>query len=237
MMRKDNRPYWLKQSMDRFNQQYVDWYVAPQLDRVGEDFQVAGSRHLQISGAGVRVEDHVHVMALKDSPVRLSSFDGQGNIDIGSFCVINPGVRMTSAEHIQIGESCLFAMHCYLSDADWHDTHARIFAPGKTSKIVLEDNVWIGDSAFIGKGVTLGENSIVGAYSVVTKDVPANTIVGGNPAREIGRVNPDEVVTRRAMFEGDVSYNEFAADGFKRASASNTLLGFLGSLIKPGPAD
>lgn len=51
--------------------------------------------------------------------------------------------------------------------------------------IVIERNVWIAAGAIIIGGVTVGENSVVAAGSVVTKDVPANTLVGGNPARVI----------------------------------------------------
>ncbi len=54
-----------------------------------------------------------------------------------------------------------------------------------TNPIVIEKNVWIGAGAIIIGGVTVGENSVVAAGSVVTKDVPPNTLVGGNPARVI----------------------------------------------------
>lgn len=49
--------------------------------------------------------------------------------------------------------------------------------------IVLKEKTWIGSNATILPGVTVGENSVVAAEAVVTKDVPANTIVGGNPAK------------------------------------------------------
>jgi maltose O-acetyltransferase len=54
--------------------------------------------------------------------------------------------------------------------------------------IKVEDNVWIGANATILPGVTIGKNSIVGAGAVVTKDVPENTIVGGNPAKVIRNI-------------------------------------------------
>jgi acetyltransferase-like isoleucine patch superfamily enzyme len=52
----------------------------------------------------------------------------------------------------------------------------------KTAPVKIADNVWIGMNALILKGVTVGENSVVAAGSVVTKSVPANTVVAGNPA-------------------------------------------------------
>lgn len=58
--------------------------------------------------------------------------------------------------------------------------------------ITVEDNVWIGGSATILPGVTIGKNSIIAAGAVVTKDVAANTIVGGNPAQFIRAINEED---------------------------------------------
>jgi acetyltransferase-like isoleucine patch superfamily enzyme len=54
--------------------------------------------------------------------------------------------------------------------------------PLKTAPVIIEDNVWIGMNAVILKGVTIGENSVVAAGAVVSKSVPANVVVAGNPA-------------------------------------------------------
>ena len=90
-----------------------------------------------------------------------------------------------AAESIIIGDACMIAHGVYISDADWHGIYDRAIPVGKTAPIVLEDNVWIGDRAVVGKGVTIGKNSIVAAGAVVVKDVPANVVVGGNPAKII----------------------------------------------------
>jgi acetyltransferase-like isoleucine patch superfamily enzyme len=59
---------------------------------------------------------------------------------------------------------------------------------------VLERGAWIGDSAIVCKGVRVGENSIVGAGAVVTKDVPPNVIVAGNPARVVKKLDPKKII-------------------------------------------
>lgn len=58
--------------------------------------------------------------------------------------------------------------------------------------IIIEDGVWIGGHAVIGAGVTVGKNSIIGAGSVVTGDIPANSVAVGNPARVIRKINIDD---------------------------------------------
>lgn len=57
--------------------------------------------------------------------------------------------------------------------------------------VIIEDNVWIGMYCFIGKGVTIGEGSIVARQSVVTNDVPPFTVVAGNPARDVKKLDKD----------------------------------------------
>jgi acetyltransferase-like isoleucine patch superfamily enzyme len=236
-MRRDHRPIWLKNLQDAANRAYVDWRIKPQLDSVGNDFRVMYPGHLQLSGPNIHIGNHVHVMALYDRPVRLSVFEGLGEIRVGHYCIINPGSRVSSADRITIGDSCMLAMNAYLSDADWHDTQHRIFAPGKTAPITLQDNVWIGESALVGKGVTVGENSIVGACSVVTKDVPPNSIVAGAPAKLVGQVDPDNLTSRKAMFSMEQPYDEFELDYYSNLLGGNTLAGWLRASILPGPED
>jgi len=69
-----------------------------------------------------------------------------------------------------------------IMDGDYHLEDTRTSAP---RPIFISDNVWIGYGCAIMKGVHIGENSIIGINSVVIKDVPANVIVAGNPARVI----------------------------------------------------
>lgn len=236
-MRQDHRPYWLKQISDWLNQTYVDSFCRPQFEVSGCDLRVINPRHLQISGPNISIGNHVHFMALADKPVRLAVFEGLGSISIGDYSIVNPGVRISSADAITTGHSCMLAMNCYLTDADWHDLQHRIYAPGAHRPIVLKDNVWVGDSALITKGVTIGNNSIVGAYAVVTGDVPDNTIVAGNPARVIRTLDATHLTTRQQLFTAETSYDDFEADYYRRQLKGNQLAGWLRSLIKPRTTD
>lgn len=92
---------------------------------------------------------------------------------------------------IHIGQQCLLAGGIVIQDNDGHPIDAVARRAGEpapetaVAAVTIGDGVWIGRRSMILKGVTLGENAIVGAGSVVLHDVPANTIVAGNPARVI----------------------------------------------------
>jgi len=240
LLRHDHRPLYVKKLFDWLNMLYSNHFIKPQFDRVGQGCEFNSPRHIDVSGGRICLGDRVHITALPDKPVRLAAFpteDGQGSIRIGNYCTVNPGVRITSASAIEIDDSCMIAMNAYLSDADWHDIHHRIYAPGRSAPIRLEKNVWIGDSAFITKGVTIGENSVVGAYSVVSKDVPANSIVVGNPARVIRELDPSHLTTREHLFTSLGDYDEFQSDHFKKQLKNNRLASWLRSLLMPSVKD
>ena len=80
-----------------------------------------------------------------------------------------------------IGKNCAISWNCQILDDDFHRIGDNLTA----KPIIIEDKVWIGASATILKGVTIGKGSIIAANSVVTKDVPEFTLVGGNPAKII----------------------------------------------------
>jgi acetyltransferase-like isoleucine patch superfamily enzyme len=236
-MRRDLRPYLLHRLQTRWQTWWVNHFLQPQLDVCGVGLQVIEPRHLQISGPHVRLGNHVHIMTLREAPVRLSVFEEMGSISIGDYCLINPGVRVTSAEAITIGRSCMLAMHCSVNDADWHDLQHRIYAPGKTAKVVLEDNVWLGEGVRVLKGVTIGENTVVGAGSVVTRSLPANVIAAGNPAREIKPLKTSERTTREALFTMDQTYDQFADEWMRDRLKANSWFSWLRSFLFPGKSD
>ncbi len=92
--------------------------------------------------------------------------------------------------------STLFCYCRFLWEASFHpltpEGRARDFLAGAHAPIVIEDDVFIGMNSLILKGVTIGRGSVVGAGSVVTRDVPAGVVVAGNPATVVRRLEDEQ---------------------------------------------
>ncbi len=113
------------------------------------------------------------------------------NISIGDGSWVNFGLTALDVAPIVIGQDVLIGPNCSLYTAI-HPTEPgpRRAKWESAAPITLEDNVWLGGSVVICPGVTIGENTIVGAGAVVTRDIPANLIAVGNPARVIRALDP-----------------------------------------------
>ena len=184
---------------------YVRHFIKPQFKSLGKGGAYFKPRYINVFGGNVSIDDYPTLIGSSDANIQFTSWDigeHHGEIKIGKFCLITPGVRIMSAESIVIGDACMIAHGAYISDADWHGIYDRAKPVGNTRPVIFEDNVWIGDRAVVGKGVTIGKNSIVAAGAVVVKDVPANVVVGGNPAKIIKALDPEiDGVTRIKLFE------------------------------------
>ena len=239
-MRQDHRPYALKRLLARFELAWVNHFLRPQADAFGTTGMVMKPWHVHLHGAHIQIGEQIHIIAASDRKVALTTWnfeDDQGHISIGDYCLICPGVRIDSATSVTLGNNCMLAAGAYLSDADWHDHYDRTRPVGKTEPIVLEDNVWIGEGAMVAKGVRIGENSIVGARSLVTRDVPANTIVGGNPAQPLKTMDPQESIrTRRELLADPQHANKM--DQLERyVLGNNSWWRWLRTTVKPGRLD
>ena len=162
---------------------------------------------------------------------------GKGHITIGNYCLVCPGVRISSAVGITIGDNCMIANGAYITDSDWHGIYNRI-SFGKASPVTIGRNSWIGDSAIICKGVSIGENSIVGAGAIVVDAVPPNCVAAGNPARVVKQLDPEETFTTRAEFFSDPAKLSRDFMAWEQAMLrGNTLFGWLRHLLFPAKGD
>jgi virginiamycin A acetyltransferase len=120
-------------------------------------------------------------------------FDFTGDkLIIGKFCMIASGVEfiMNGANHLV---NALSTYPFAIFGNGWQEAMAGREYPFK-GNIEIGNDVWIGHKAVIMAGVKIGDGAIIGAYSIVTKDVEPYAIVGGNPAREIKKRFPEEVI-------------------------------------------
>lgn len=109
------------------------------------------------------------------------------NITFGENVFVNANVHMQDQGGIRIGNNVLIGHQVVIAtlDHDLDPNHRGILHP---APVVIEDDVWIGSNATITKGVTIGQGAVIAAGSVVTKDVPPMTIVGGVPAKMIKEI-------------------------------------------------
>jgi acetyltransferase-like isoleucine patch superfamily enzyme len=113
-------------------------------------------------------------------------------IRIGTGSFLNLGVMVAAIELVEIGAHCMFANGCFVTDADhrYDDPSLPVPYQGFTTKgpTRIGDNVWCGANVVVTSGVTIGERCVIGANSVVTRDIPAHSIAVGAPARVIKAV-------------------------------------------------
>jgi acetyltransferase-like isoleucine patch superfamily enzyme len=165
--------------------------------RFSSEAEVLSSRGVN----SVRIGDHGHIRG------ELFVFPHAGRIEIGDWVYV--GVRTSiwsaSLDGVRIGDRVLIASDVVIHDTNGHplDAPARfeqtvaILSRGhpddietiESQGIVIENDAWIGTKATILKGVTVGEGAVVGACSVVTRDVEPFTVVAGNPARVVKRLD------------------------------------------------
>lgn len=154
---------------------------------VGEDFRLVGEKYIKIgndfmAGRGMVLEayDSHEGSFQKFSP----------NIKIGDNVSFTDFDHISCIDYVEIGDGTLLGRNVYISDNSHGDTSVDMLGIPPTCRplmskgpVIIGKNVWIGRCVSILSGVTIGDNAIIGANSVVNKDVPANCVVAGSPAR------------------------------------------------------
>ena len=169
--------------------------------KIGKLVKING--RLRVYGGGqIQIEDRVRINSGRqynpiggDTTVILNSSE-HGKIVIGEGSGLS-NCTIVSRESVMIGKDVRIGGSTHIYDTDFHGIsfEDRIIHGDqnvKNSPVVIEDGAFIGSSVIILKGVTIGRHSVIGAGSVVAKDVPAGEIWAGNPARFIRKLeNPD----------------------------------------------
>ena len=139
----------------------------------------------------IKIADHVDIYGCLYSQSR-------GQITIGEHCQLGLNSTIRSVENVRIGKCVIISEGVIITDNNSHPisplfqwyraqmpstSEMHLWKYSDYKPVIINDNVWIGEFARICKGVTIGKNSVIGANAVVTKDVPQNSIVVGNPAK------------------------------------------------------
>lgn len=112
---------------------------------------------------------------------------GRPKLCIGPNTYVNRGVMFDAAEELAVGRDCAIGPGCYLTDHDhaWCPGRRPLELPLVTRPTRLGDRVWLGARVVVLKGVTIGDDAVIGAGSVVTRDIPARALAVGVPARVV----------------------------------------------------
>lgn len=106
-----------------------------------------------------------------------------GRLEIGERTLVNFGTSIVAFESVEIGAHCHIGPHCMIMDNAFHemDPDRRLEEP-PSQPVTIEENVWLGARVIVMPGVTIGRDAVIGAGSVVTRDIPPRAFAAGVPA-------------------------------------------------------
>ena len=120
------------------------------------------------------------------------------NTTLGDNCFINVNCKLMDSGKITIGNNVFIAPNvCIITEEHAMDVKQRLEGLEYTHPVHIGDNVWICTGALVLPGVTIGANSIIGAGSVVTKDIPPNSLAVGNPCKVIRELTENDQAGRQ----------------------------------------
>ena len=165
-------------------------------ESVGRRLSLEGEIPLIIGDGMIVVGDDVRIGRRNTWIVGFKVSEG-AELVIGDDVSVNYQTTISVAKRVVIGSRSMIAGNVQIYDNVSHPIDpARRHEPFRLDEadpVIIGENVWLGNRAIIMRGVTIGDNSVVAAASVVTKDVPANVVVGGNPAtiiKQLDRADP-----------------------------------------------
>src|SRR4051812_45017442 len=142
--------------------------------KVRKPFSVRLRGRVQLSGCGAVVLCEGVSLNGTVVPVELVTYDS-GQIEIGSHTFINYGSSIAARVSVKIGSYCHLGHYTFVMDNDQHDVLRRMELP-QSHPVIIEDHVWIGSKTVILPGVHIGSRAVIGAGSIVTKNVPPRCV-------------------------------------------------------------
>jgi len=169
---------------------YTAW-IAPNFSRLGSNSKIETGLYL-VNGKFVEIGSNC-IIGRNSFITAINSdlYETNAKIVIGDNCILGSDIHISAVNYVKIGNNVRTGKSILITDNSHGDTKSEehqtippnmrpIFSKGW---VIIGDNVWIGEKAAIMPGVTIGDGVIIGANSVVTKDIPANAIAGGIPAK------------------------------------------------------
>jgi len=161
---------------------------------VGKGLKTDGDLPYIVGGGKIIIGNNVTI-GNHAAWVLVSNLYKSPELSIGDNTSINYRVAISVECRVTIGKNCHIAGETAIYDNNSHNIHYennRTMTEQDVAPVTIEDDVWIGLRSIILKGVTIGRGAVVAAGSIVTKDVPPMTLVGGNPARVIKHIGERE---------------------------------------------
>jgi acetyltransferase-like isoleucine patch superfamily enzyme len=155
-------------------------YIQGRLPRVSARGEVSVGKRFRVDGLQAQVD---------------FGAGPRGRLLVGDDVFFNRGSTVFAAELVEIGDNTRIADHVTVHDTDFHEVEQG--APVRVAPVRIGRNVWIGRNAVVLPGVTIGDHAVVAAGSIVTRDVPARTLVAGSPAAARRELRADDGWVRR----------------------------------------
>jgi len=160
--------------------------------RVDKGTKLKLAKNIKVVGCKITVRGKNNRLEMEEGvKIHRSSIEIMGNnclVKIAKNSMIGDGCYLMTKEEgvaVIIGESCGLSRNVKVMASDGHPIYQNNVRINGAQDIILGDNIWVADNVTVLKGVRVGSGSVIGINAVVTKSVPDNAIVAGNPAKVV----------------------------------------------------